>query len=52
MQKYSSMPNNKKTKKQKVKSPCKHKKQEKIDYGTNKCKNCGRLINTLGQNIY
>lgn len=30
-------------------SVCKHKNQERIDYGTNICKDCRRLICTLKQ---
>lgn len=30
-------------------SVCVHKNQERIDYGTNICKDCRRLINTLKQ---
>lgn len=31
----------------KNKKSCKHKNQERIDYGTNKCLDCNRFISTL-----
>lgn len=34
----------------KNKKSCKHKNQEKIDYGTNICKDCRRLVSTLKTN--
>lgn len=34
-------------KEMKNKKSCKHKNQERIDYGTNKCLDCNRFISTL-----
>ena len=31
----------------KSKSECGHKNQERIDYATNICRDCGRLISTI-----
>lgn len=34
-----------------IKSICEHKNQERIDFGTNICKDCKRLINTTNQTV-
>ena len=34
-----------------IKSVCEHNNQERIDWGTNICKDCKRLINTIKQTV-
>lgn len=34
-----------------IKSVCEHENQERIDWGTNICKDCNRLISTIKQTV-